>query len=360
MGELRILYVGQLWEGGTCQQRFEALQELGHEVDGINTDAHCVSGGPHKRRALLSRLYGALLRGMGVVPPYPWGGDANGEIEAHQALKRWDLLWIDKGLGISATTLQRFKVAQPSCTIVGYSPDDMANIQNQSRQFLEHLPLYDYFFTTKSYGVKDLVSLGCRRAIFVDNAYSLRVHRCIDVSANDQERLGGPVGFIGAYERQRARSICALARAGVTVRVWGEGWGRSVYRHQKMRRENKPLWGDAYARAICSFKINLCFLRKVNRDLQTTRSIEIPACGGFMLGERTSEHSRLFSEGQEAEYFSSDEELIRKVKLYLANDEARRTIAERGWRRCVASGYSNVERLRWMLETIARDTELNA
>lgn len=41
------------------------------------------------------------------------------------------------------------------------------------------------------------------------------------------------------------------------------------------------LYSDNYVKALQSFKISLCFLRKMNFDQQTTRSVEIPACGGF-------------------------------------------------------------------------------
>ena len=95
--------------------------------------------------------------------------------------------------------------------------------------------------------------------------------------------------------------------------------------------------GESYRRALNSFAINLGFLRKINRDLQTTRSMEIPACGGFMLAERTEEHRALLQEDAEAVYFSSTEELIRKTKFYLDNEPIRKQIALNGLRRVTAT-----------------------
>jgi hypothetical protein len=137
------------------------------------------------------------------------------------------------------------------------------------------------------------------------------------------------------------------------VKVWGNRWdewqkktgGRFVV-------AGPSQYGETYVRIICSFDVNLAFLNKRNRDRQTTRSIEIPACGAFMLAERTEEHLALFEEGQEAEFFGSDEEMIDKAKYYLEHPQQRQRIAEAGRRRCVTGGYSYLERLRYCLERV--------
>jgi spore maturation protein CgeB len=257
----------------------------------------------------------------------------------------YDVLWLDKILNVDDITLQKVKEINLNCKIVGYSPDDMYAKHNQSRQFLKSLPQYDIYFTTKSYNVKELMSLGCPKVIFIPQAFDSLAHCPMNVDIEARKKYGGPVGFIGTWEKEREVSMLNLAKSGINIRIWGNGWENKKYYNKSLHIEGRAIYAKEYALAICAFDINLCFLRKCNRDLHTTRSIEIPACGAFMLAERTDEHQSLFKEGVEAEFFSSDDELLDKVKYYLAHPEKRIMIGKAGRERCLKSGYSNHDRM---------------
>lgn len=259
---------------------------------------------------------------------------------------KYDLIWIDKGIVINEATFKTMKSLQPQAKLVGYSPDYMCARHNQSKQFIDSLKYYDVYVTTKSYAVEQLKSMGCRDVFFVGNAYQKGFHKPYPLSENEQECYGCDVGFVGSWERQRANSILYLAQHGINVMLWGD------YRWELVcKLDNHLLFGgnvlknEDYCKAICGSKISLCFLRKMNMDLQTTRTMEIPACGVFMLAERTTEHLALFEEGREAEFFDSDEELLRKVRYYLNHDQERKAIADGGLKRCESSDYSNEGRI---------------
>ena len=144
----------------------------------------------------------------------------------------------------------------------------------------------------------------------------------------------------------RTSFLCECgAKDGGRVKEWA-----TSHHNAFLRVEDRALFGDDYAKAICSFSINLCFLRKLNRDLQTTRSIEIPACGAFMLAERTAEHRRLLDEGVEAEFFDNRDELLSKCRHYLSHEEERVRIAAVGRQRCVQSHYSYDDQLQGVLK----------
>ncbi len=333
-----VLYVGPLERGGTCRQRLEAMAALCGEVLPVDSAPPRPPGLAQRVRR---RLWGPADR-----------SGANAAVRSHLRDRAFDMLWIDKGLTIRAETLEEARRLRPGCRIVGYSPDDMAARHNTSAAFRASLRHYDLYFTTKSFGVAEMLAMGCPRVRFVGNAFDPATHRPHPVTERERADYGGPVGFIGQFERARAGSLDRLAADGVPVRVWGPDWGRHRARGVPLRVEGRPLWGEAYARAISAFDINLGFLRKANRDVSTTRSVEIPACGGFLLAERTDEHRELFAEGREAEYFGSDEELVGKTRYYLAHPRERRRIAAAGRERCVRGGYSNLDRLRAMFAAV--------
>jgi hypothetical protein len=259
--------------------------------------------------------------------------------------KEPDVLWIDKGNTVLPSTLRQLRRRFPRLRIVGYSPDDMMQWYCSSFYFLWGLKCYDAFITTKSFGVAELRSWGCPRVLFSENAYDPLIHRpAVEPDGTPIEQTIG-VGFIGHYEADRCRSIVSLCEAGVAVTVTGPGWHR--YRRSLPGNATllPPVFGDEYAARISATLVNLGFLRKMNRDLQTQRTVEVPGCGGFLLAERTTEQQRLFAEGKEADYFGDDEELIRKARYYLDEPARARQIGGAALQRCRSGRYSYTERL---------------
>jgi len=322
-------------------QRGTAMASLGLKIDWFDF-------GYHKDIRFL--VYRAIRKILGIEVDLL---GVNRKLKNKLSAANYDILWVDKGLLIKKNTLTTVKQDLHCKYLVHYSPDDMLNPGNQSRHYLEALPEYDLHITTKSYNCRELKELGAKKVVYIQNSFDPMVHRPISLTPDERARLACDVGFVGAFESERAQYIKYIALNGIPVIVRGQGWGNSS--------ENltiKPGWyADLeYSKIINATKINLCFLRKANRDLQTTRSVEIPACGGFMLAERTEEHRHLFKEGVEAEFFDSQQELFDKIRYYLDNDEARKSIAIAGRNRCVKDGYDNLSRLRTILnELIGED-----
>lgn len=344
---MKILSVGGM-DGlsNTCLHRHWALEKTADEIDVVNTSGFTSLW---YKIAYHLFLYGIPIR-------IPENRKENSQIIEKINSTYYDIVWIDKGVTIFPETLQYIKKKIPKTLLISYSPDNMALRHNQSQQYLECIPLYDYIITNKSYILDDLKKLGAKDVRFVNNSYESTFHYPRTLTSEDYKEIGGDIGFVGAWEKERCESILYLAQHGLNVRVWGGGkWLKYKGMYPNLTIEDKGLYSENYSKSFQAFKISLCFLRKMNFDLQTTRTVEIPACGGFMMAERTSEHQAMFEEGKEAAFFSTNEELLEKCKYYLSHEEERKQIATAGLKRCQTSGYSNEDTIRNIIKQIYHD-----
>jgi spore maturation protein CgeB len=345
---LSVVFVGEAMPGSRTPQRVRALRDLGHDVRFVSTSRPGQTF--EDRPAVVDRVLYRLRR------PRDAAGTNAALIAA--AGRGCDLIWIENALALRAATLAEVKRLVPAAPLVWYCEDDMMNPRLGSVWIDRALPLFDLWVTTKSFNAapEEMPARGVRRTLFVDNSYDPHIHRRMTLTAEDQRAFGADVAFIGTFERPRAASILALAQAGLAVRVWGNGWGGAPT-HPNLRIEHQPVYDDDYARALNASRINLAFLRKANRDLQTCRTVEIPACSGFMLHEHSREAERMFAPDREAAFFGTDEEMVACCRRWLADESARRTVADAGYERVRSGHNTHADRMRTVFGALGIDHE---
>ena len=350
----KVIYLGDLHDYSRALMRFEALADLGHTV--LPIESTVVRLDP-EGRAVRWPLYRRILHKLGLN--FDPVGANRALVKAARSFAP-DVIWIDKGTTVDRRTLRLARQAAPGVRIVNVSEDDMALAHNQTPRWRRALPEYDLVITTKIHNIAngELERLGARRVFYTRQAFDPRRHVPIALDNAERDRYRSDVLFIGIYEAQRAASILALCRAGIRVHVWGTGWTRPELTHPllTLNRHDALNLGDnlVYSKALSGARIALAFLRKLNRDQHTSRSLEIPACGALLLGERTEEHQAMFREGVEADFFSGDAELVTKTRAYLADEDRRRAVADAGHRRCVAA-FSTTDQVRNIIAALRLD-----
>ncbi|MEK7820212.1 MAG: glycosyltransferase [Pseudomonadota bacterium] len=343
---MKILFVGETFVGSRSPQRVRALGDLGHAVTTVGTAAPgwSYASRPQLLDRVLYRLRLPLDRaaaGAGMARAAP-GHDA---------------VILDNARMIAPKWLRAARRAAPDARFIWFSEDDMMNPIHRTRWLERSLGLFDLCVTTKSFNADpgELPVLGARAVLFVNNSYCPHEHRPIGIDADERRRWGAPASFVGTFEAPRARSLVALARAGVAVRVWGNGWSALRGTHPLLSIEDRLVHGDDYRRVVAASAINLCFLRHANRDRQTCRSIEIPAMGGFMIHEHSEEMSALFAPDREVVYFRDTDDLIARCRSWL-DDPARPAVAAAGHARVRSGDFSHGACWRRILERAAGKT----
>jgi spore maturation protein CgeB len=328
-----ILYVGDLREWGTCFNRMKSLEELGYAVIPFGYESYVTSGW----RILQSFAYRTA-----------WGPRItrlNADLVRCAGQVKCDWVWIDKGLWIKYGTIEEIRrITGALC--IHYTGDPLMTF-HRTRHFVASVPHYDVILTTKQYEMDLYRKAGARLLLFSPKGYNPSIHRPVEVPDSERGKFQAEITFVGHPEPYYERMVLRAREASDNVAVWGSGWPKRCRKNPQLSSvvRGDAVHGDDYAKAICSAGIALGLLGKMVPETSTARSIEIPACGTFMLAERTDEHLGLFEEDKEAVFFASPEELVEKARFYLAHPEIRRKIAAAGRERCLKDGYSYRDRI---------------
>jgi hypothetical protein len=261
-----------------------------------------------------------------------------------------DLVMVMKGWHLLPETIEAMR--RVARFVVSYHTDDFENPLNTNERMLKSIPLWDVLFTPRTFVSDELRARGARHVEPLAFGYDPLLFSPAPHVTPPEPGLDESVVFVGTCALERITLFEPLS-AKLPLRVWGNGW-QVVPASSPLRPtlRMKALLDDPVRAVLSQSAVSLALLRKGNRDRHTMRTFEIPACGGFMLAERTDEHLAYFEEGKEAAFFDSPEELLDQAQRYLRDAPLRRRIADFGHRRVTTSGHRYQDRAARVLEVI--------
>ncbi len=332
---LHILFIGA--DGGNALKRANALKRLGNDV--MHIDLYNL----FPFRNFVGRLiyYG----GASVIESY-----LKRKITSLLDKCKFDVTFVDNGELIGPNVLSVLKKVSP--LIINYNNDDPFGSRDKKkwRLYLEAVPLYDLLAVVRPVNVAEAYALGAKKVLQVFMAVD-ELDGPREITPQDRRRFPHEVLFIGTWMPERGPFLRELVAAGVPLTIYGNDWQKAPEWPALQGAWHGPaIYGDDYLKAIQLAKVSLGLLSKGNRDLHTTRTFEIPYCGGLLCAERTSEHLQLYQEDVEAVYWSEVQECIAKCQKLLHDDQWRAAIAENGRRRCLRNGIFNEPNLKKMLD----------
>lgn len=257
-----------------------------------------------------------------------------------------DLVLVTGIAPVSARSLRQLK--EEGFRVVNFLTDDPWNRQHHAPWFLKALKLYDHVFTPRHANEADLARYGVASFSYLPFAYSPEEHHPPEALSKEEcQRWSGLVAFIGGADADRVAVVRELVKAGVPVGLWGGYW-----------RDHTDLATYAHGHAdaatcrkiIASAGVNLCLVRRANRDGHSMRTYEMAAIGGCLLVEDTADHRALFGQDYECViYFSHGTDMVEKVRSVLAMTEIERQIfREKVCQKVTCEGNSYASRLQFM------------
>jgi len=212
-------------------------------------------------------------------------------------------------------------------------------------------PHYDWCLVPEKFRLKDYAAMDAQ-PIYCQEAANPNVYKPYDVS------LEFDVTFLGQKYGDRPTYIHRLIEEGVDVRVWGPNWRdpprRSLQWLRVLRRAKRTLLGqpwtdipldrcgpplsdEEYVKMYSRSKISLGFSRVAGDHAGgepikqvRLRDFEAPMSGAFYMVEYFDELTDFFEPGKEIVCFTDPEDLVEKVRYYLAHDDERERIRHVG------------------------------
>jgi spore maturation protein CgeB len=339
---MRILLYGECKKRGSGAWCYaDALRTAGHELVEVDPTEQLAAWTQH--------LFWRLWRRASSEMPARMRRRHGDWFQAQVAASAPQLVIVLKGLWLARDDIDAAKQIAARVVLVNHDDFFSSNRYNWSTVQHEALSSYDCVYVTRRVNVDELVAREIE-ARFFPFSYHPAIHRLVPSAAGETHP---DVVFVGSYERNRAEALeHLLSRTSRRVSIYGEQWdklrGRSPLRPAVQTRF---ISGDELCRVIGGAGCALGFLRKENRDEYTQRSVEIPACGGVLLAERTVEHSRMFKEGRDADFFdvNDPDELLAKVEKICGDSKYAATLRANGTAVVRTMGFTYMDRVQQLL-----------
>lgn len=324
---LSILYLGPI--SGTCLDRANALRRLNHNVHHL--DLRNMLPKTQWVDRITWRLGGNLLSPLLISP-----------LKEQLHHRAFDLCYVDGGEWVTPSIISLLR--SHAKKVINYNIDDPLGPRDRQRfkAYRQSLPYYDINVVIRKENVAEAYALRAKKVLLVHRSADEISHAQRKIDQMDYLAWASEVLFLGTWFPERSPFLVNLIKLGVPLTIRGANWHKAPeWKFLKNYWKGGNISGDEYAKAIQCAKVNLGLLSKENRDLHTTRSLEIPALGGLLCAQRTSEHLEMYIEGREALFWKDEEECAEMCKFALVDENRRKAIATSGHARLVANGHFN-------------------
>jgi spore maturation protein CgeB len=337
-----MVMTGEFWRGSTGLGLADGFRAMGWAVQEIDIGRYYPAlGNSFADKAIRRSIATRSLRAFRAAI-----------LEACDALKP-DVFLTIKGTAITAQMLDRIRVAAQTTAV--FYPDVHFGHPDLD---LETLGRFDRLITTKTFQLAHLCErFGADRIAYVPHGFASSVHRPLHTPM-DETAYQADLQHVGTCSPSKLHWMSYLQTAipEATLRLIGAGWARATEgTNLTSSVVASSLVNCAYTDALQTARINVAVLFGANdggwQDNVSTRSFEIPACGGFMLHVDNDEVREFFTPGHEIDVFSTPDELADKARFYLDRPELRATMISRAYQRCMPA-YSYDTRAREILAII--------
>jgi spore maturation protein CgeB len=216
---------------------------------------------------------------------------------------------------------------------------------------------YDFVFTIQKGECIDAIKkAGAGDVHYLPTACDPYFHVPLKLSAEEKEKWGSPISFVGAGYHNRQQMFASLVN--LPFKIWGSEWPTCKPFDRMVQEQARRISPEEYIKIFNATDVNLNLHSSTERDgvdpfgdFLNPRTFELASCGAFQLVDDRSLLSECFEVGKELITFDSLSDLKDKIAYYLDRPEERAAIANRARER-VLRDHTYERRLEQMLSMI--------
>lgn len=205
---------------------------------------------------------------------------------------------------------------------------------------LEWAPHFDFFSSSDPECKNKYTRAGLPHVIHFPFGANERLYRPLGLSKCHD------VSFVGGWHPARDWLISRVRKAGINVAVAGHGWPNGIIEHEQMVRmfnetrinlnlSNSRSWDIRMLSAIPIQGLRQLRSAKTSEQIKA-RHFEINSCGAFQLSYYVDGLELAYAPGKEIGVYLDPDDLIEKIRYYLADADLRECIATSGLARTLA------------------------
>ncbi len=305
----------------------QAFEELGHEVllHGLEDIGWMTLRGKVVSRVKRMKLFRGLTKARQREQLMNAAANFRPDIAIFIGNKDWDVVSI------------RFLKDLCSGPVVVLTTDSpIVTPGLKSLSWLESLAEFETVFVAVRRFIPIFYQLGARHVEYYRVSYNPRFHFPREFSG-----IKNSIAYLGSWGPLQEMWLDRVANE-FQLRIYGWGW-----EHAARKSKSRACWmrGEGIESemgvAIASSKIIFNMARAEHGSTYSTKTFEIPACGGFMLTNWTEDQAEFFEDGKECVYYNTMDEMIEKAKYYLENEDEREKIRLAGMAAAAPHTYRN-------------------
>lgn len=329
--DLSVLLVGSAAPGALEIAYFESIQTFGKVgVDFFDVDA---VRGREKYAGILQR---ALRRAI-VTLSRPIVAK---RLLRHLAAHKYDAIVVFKGADFSLHDLEQSRKAAGKSVWINLNPDNplsLASKGSANENIRLAIAFFDLYILWTPLLLPSLEETGVSRTAVLPFGFNSSEHF---LESTPQRQAAPYFLFAGAWDIERERTLESVAD--VRFKIFGYGWNR-VRRGSPLRKyvDARNIYGAALRRAVADAIACVNLLRPQNQGSHNMRTFEIPAMGGLLLTQRTTEQQSFFPEEEASLMFGDSEELGNQLSRILTAPDQFGHIRQRGYELARAHTYTN-------------------